>query len=171
MPSPPLRTFSSVLRAFRAGRKINALELAKVAGISPRSLSRWERRRVRPREVEARKLIAAIATMDYQAALELAGILELAPPNNPSPPAPPPPPAAAPEPVVIAALPPAPAIEVPPPPPIPDELRLDPVEAAVFRAAEALGVSPTPLRPVLARFLGHVSALGITAAEAQLRLG
>jgi hypothetical protein len=41
------------------------------------------------------------------------------------------------------------------------------VEAAVFRAAEALGVSPTPLRPVLARFLGHVPALGLTAAEAR----
>jgi hypothetical protein len=169
MASPPVRTFSSVLRAFRTARKINGLELAKAAGISPRSVSRWERRRVRPREVEARKLIAAIATMDYPTALELAGILEFAPPKDPSPPPPPPPPP--PEPVVIAAPPPAPAIELPPPPPIPDELRLDPVEAAVFRAAEALGVSPTPLRPVLARFLGHVAALGITAAEAQLRLG
>ena len=170
MASPPVRTFSSVLRAFRTGRKINGLELAKVAGISPRSVSRWERRRVRPREVEARKLIAAIATMDYPTPHELAAILELAPPKDPSPPAPPPPPPAPAEPVVIAALPPVPTIEAPPPP-IPDELRLDPVEAAVFRAAEALGVSPTPLRPVLARFLGHVAALGITAAEAQLRLG
>jgi transcriptional regulator with XRE-family HTH domain len=159
MASPPARTFSSVLRAFRAARKINGLELARVAGISPRSVSRWERHRVRPREVEARKLIAAIATMDYPTALELAGILELAPPKDPSPPPPaPPPPAAPPERIAVA-------------PPVPDELRLDPVEAAVFRAAEALGVSATPLRPVLARFLGHVAALGITAAEAQLRLG
>ena len=171
MASPPVRTFSSVLRAFRTARKINVLELAKVAGISPRSVSRWERRRVRPREVEARKLIAAIATMDYPTALELAGILELAPPKDPSPPQPPLPPLAPAELVVIAAPSPAPRIEVPPAPPIPDELRLDPVEAAVFRAAETLGVSPTPLRPVLARFLGHVAALGITAAEAQLRLG
>jgi hypothetical protein len=97
--------------------------------------------------------------MDYAAALELSAILELAPPKDPSPPAPPPPPPALPERVVVA------------PPPVPEELRVDPVEAAVFRAAEALGVSATPLRPVLARFLGHVAALGITAAEAQLRLG
>ncbi len=170
MASPPVRTFSAALRAFRARRKINGVELAKVAGISQRSLSRWERQRVRPRDAEVRLLIAAIATMDYPSAVELAGILGLAPPADPSPPRPPPPPPP-PEPVVIAAPWPEPAIETPPPPPIPDELRIDPVEGAVFRAAEALGVSPTPLRPVLARFLSHVAALGITAAEAQLRLG
>jgi len=170
MAEPHVRTFSAALRAFRTARRINGVELGKLAGIAPRSISRWERRRVRPRDVEARKLIAAIARLDHPSAVELATILGLAPPVDPSPP-PPPPPAPPPEPVVIAAPPPEPVIEPPPPPPIPDELRIDPVEAAVFRAAEALGVSPTPLRPVLARFLAHVAALGITAADAQLRLG
>ncbi len=165
MASPPVKTFSSVLRAFRARRKINGVELAKLAGISPRSVSRWTGTRVRPRESDARKLIVAIATMDYPAAVELAQLLDLQPPPDPSP-----------RPVGVAAQPSAAAapprtVEPPPPPPIPDELRIDPVEAAVFRAAEALGVSPTPLRPVLARFLGQVAALGITAGEAQTRVG
>lgn len=169
MAPPPVRAFSTVLRGFRARRRINGAELAKAADISPRSLSRWSRQGVRPREADARKLIAAIATMEYATAVELAHLLELQPPPDPSPP-----PAAvvaAPAPVVIVAPPPPVEVEVRVPPPIPDELRIDPVEAAVFRAAEALGVSPTPLRPVLARFLGQVAALGITAAEAQTRVG
>lgn len=157
MSTGPSRTFSTALRAFRASRKITGAALAQLADIPPRSISRWERQGVRPRAAEARKVIAAIATMDHSHALELANILGLAPPPAPAPP---------PEPTVIAA-PPVPE----PPPPIPDDLAIDPMEVAVFRAAEALGIVPTPLRPVLARFLGHVAALGLTAAEAQQRLG
>lgn len=157
MPDAPPRTFSAALRGFREARKINGVGLAKLAGIPARSISRWERRRVRPRDAEARKLIAAIATLDPRTAVELAGILGLAAPAAASPPPPPPSP--------------LPVVAPPPPPPIPDDLAIDPVEAAVFRASEALGIAPTPLRPVLARFLGHVASLGLTASEAQLRLG
>jgi transcriptional regulator with XRE-family HTH domain len=168
MAPPPVRTFSSALRSFRASRKINGVELAKLAGIPARSISRWERRRVRPRERDARKLIAVIATMNYRSAVELSDILEIPPPPDPSPPPPPPPP---PEPVVIALPPPPPPVEKPAPPPVPGELAIDPVEAAVLRAAESLDMSPRLLRPVLARFLGHVASLGLTATEAATRVG
>lgn len=173
MATPPARTFSTVLRGFRKARMIKGTDLAKLAGIAPRSLSRWERNRdLRPRDAEVRKLIAAIATLDYPTALDLSEILALSPPPDPRP-KPPEPEIAAPVAPVVVEPPPAPIVEPPPPPPppVPSELVIDPVEAAMFRAAEALGITPTPLRPVLARFLGHVAALGITAAEAQLRLG
>ena len=162
--------FSTALRGFRTGRRINILELAKLADIAPRSISRWERERGRPRDAEVRKLIAAIAKLDYPSAVDLSAVLEITPPPNPFPPPPPPAPPP-PEPVIVAPPPPPEPPAPPAAPPVPDELTIDPVEAAVFRAAEALGVSPTPLRPVLARFLGHIAVLGITPAEAQVRVG
>jgi len=169
MAHPPVRTFSSVLRGFRAARKINGVELAKLAGIPTRSISRWERRGVRPRESDARKLIAVIATMNYASAVELSAILDIPPPRDPSPPPPPPPPP--PAPVVIVAAPPPEPEKPAPPPPVPAELAIDPVEAAVLRAAESLEMSPRVLRPVLVRFLGHVAALDLTPTEAATRVG
>lgn len=171
MTTAPTRTFSAALRAFRATHPITGTALAAKAGIPARSISRWERTRARPRDAEVRKLIAAVATIHFESALEMSSILGLMPPADPTPPPPPaPPPIQAREPGVIAT-PTAPPMLEPPTPPVPAELAIDPVEAAMFRAAEALGISPTPLRPVLARFLGHLAALGLSPAEAQIRLG
>ena len=51
-----------------------------------------------------------------------------------------------------------------------DAPSVEALDAAVYLAADTLGVAAAPLRPVLARFLLHLAASGITPDDARARL-
>lgn len=141
LSAPP--RFGPLLASIRTALRTDRLAFARAAGLSVRSLQRWERDDVLPRARERELLLTMVARRDPAGAVNLAAALGV-----------PPPPGA----VAVA-------------PAIPEDLVVRPVEVAVFRAAESLGLSPAVLRPALVRFLGHLDALGIAPGKAKQELG
>ncbi|UJR86191.1 helix-turn-helix domain-containing protein [Sandaracinus amylolyticus] len=142
------RSIHETLRDARVTIGLRQKELAALLGLAPRTVARWEAGETVPQGPMRTALVAAIAERDSAIAATVAEAIGV---TLPAPPAPP----------VDASKPPPPSDEAP---------TIEALQAAVYLAADALGVPAAALRPVLARFLLHLTASRISLDEARARL-
>lgn len=129
-----------MLREAREKLRFTQFTLAYAAGVSRRSVARWEHGDARPRADEAARLVKALLQVDPPAARAVARVLGVRVADPPPPPA-------------------------PPPPLSPVEF-----DHTLYAVADALDVPAKRFRAEMARLLDTWAARGVTVADARARL-